>query len=83
MGCMMCHSIVKVKSTMGQGDFMLEYPELHELAATKNPGAALDSRLQHQAQPRAASPRLPQAFHERRRRRNSARRATRCISMCR
>jgi len=37
MGCMMCHSIVKVKSTMGQGDFMLEYPELHELAATKNP----------------------------------------------
>ena len=37
MGCMMCHSIVQVKSTMGQGDFMLEYPELHELAATKNP----------------------------------------------
>jgi Flp pilus assembly protein TadD len=37
MGCMMCHSIVSVKSTMGQGDFMLEYPELHELAATKNP----------------------------------------------
>jgi Flp pilus assembly protein TadD len=37
LGCMMCHSIVKVKSTMGQGDFMLEYPELHELAATKNP----------------------------------------------
>ncbi len=37
MGCMMCHSIVRVKSTMGQGDFMLEYPELHELAATKNP----------------------------------------------
>jgi len=37
MGCMMCHSIASVKSTMGQGDFMLEYPELHELAATKNP----------------------------------------------
>jgi len=37
MGCMMCHSIVQVKSTMGQGDFKLEYPELHELAATKNP----------------------------------------------
>jgi Tfp pilus assembly protein PilF len=37
MGCMMCHSIVQVKSTMGQGDFMLEYPTLHELAATKNP----------------------------------------------
>jgi tetratricopeptide (TPR) repeat protein len=37
LGCMMCHSITQVKSTMGQGDFMLEYPELHELAATKNP----------------------------------------------
>jgi Flp pilus assembly protein TadD len=37
LGCMMCHSIVKVKSTMGQGDFVLDYPELHELAASKNP----------------------------------------------
>jgi Flp pilus assembly protein TadD len=42
LGCMMCHSIAEVKSTMGQGDFYLEYPELHELAATKNPvGRAL------------------------------------------
>jgi len=37
LGCMMCHSIAKIKSTMGQGDFVLEYPKLHELAATKNP----------------------------------------------
>jgi len=37
LGCMMCHSIAHVKSTMGQGDFYLEYPRLHELAATKNP----------------------------------------------
>ncbi len=37
LGCMMCHSIADVKSTMGQGDFYLEYPKLHELAATKNP----------------------------------------------
>ncbi|HXE91051.1 MAG TPA: tetratricopeptide repeat protein [Terriglobales bacterium] len=37
MGCMMCHSIVQVKSTMGQGDFVLEYPRLHELAASENP----------------------------------------------
>ncbi|HTD22850.1 MAG TPA: tetratricopeptide repeat protein [Terriglobales bacterium] len=37
LGCMMCHSISQVKSTMGQGDFMLEYPKLHELAASKNP----------------------------------------------
>jgi len=37
LGCMMCHSIAKVKSTMGQGDFYLEYPKLHELAASKSP----------------------------------------------
>jgi tetratricopeptide (TPR) repeat protein len=37
LGCMMCHSIAHVKSTMGQGDFMLEYPKLHELAASKSP----------------------------------------------
>jgi cytochrome c-type biogenesis protein CcmH/NrfG len=39
LGCMMCHSIADVKSTMGQGDFYLEYPTLHELAATQNPVA--------------------------------------------
>jgi Tfp pilus assembly protein PilF len=39
LGCMMCHSIANVKSTMGQGDFYLEYPTLHEMAATKNPVA--------------------------------------------
>jgi tetratricopeptide (TPR) repeat protein len=37
LGCMMCHAIADVKSTMGQGDFYLEYPKLHELAASKNP----------------------------------------------
>ncbi len=37
LSCMMCHSIVKVKSTMGQGDYVLEYPKLHALAASKNP----------------------------------------------
>ncbi|HEX8871919.1 MAG TPA: tetratricopeptide repeat protein, partial [Candidatus Acidoferrum sp.] len=37
LSCMMCHSIVEVKSTMGQGDFVLEYPKLHALAASENP----------------------------------------------
>ncbi|HXX28699.1 MAG TPA: tetratricopeptide repeat protein [Terriglobales bacterium] len=37
LGCMMCHSIAHVKSTMGQGDFYLEYPMLHEMAASQNP----------------------------------------------
>jgi hypothetical protein len=35
LGCMMCHAIADVKSTMGQGDFFLEYPKLHELAASR------------------------------------------------
>jgi Flp pilus assembly protein TadD len=39
LGCMMCHSIAAVKSTMGQADFYLEYPKLHELAASQNPVA--------------------------------------------
>jgi len=37
LSCLMCHSVVEVKSTMGQGDFILEYPKLHELAASTNP----------------------------------------------
>lgn len=37
LGCVMCHSVARVKSTMGQADFVLEYPRLHDLAATKNP----------------------------------------------
>ena len=37
LGCMMCHSIAQVKSTMGQADFELEYPALHKLAASTNP----------------------------------------------
>ena len=37
LGCMMCHSIARVKSTMGQGDYELEYPELHRLATSSNP----------------------------------------------
>ncbi|HYL46702.1 MAG TPA: tetratricopeptide repeat protein [Candidatus Limnocylindrales bacterium] len=36
LGCMMCHSFSQVKSSMGQGDYTLEYPELHRLAASQN-----------------------------------------------
>ncbi|HLH32082.1 MAG TPA: multiheme c-type cytochrome, partial [Terriglobia bacterium] len=36
LACVMCHSIAEVKSTMGQGDFTLEYPALAELAASPN-----------------------------------------------
>jgi tetratricopeptide (TPR) repeat protein len=37
IGCMVCHSFAKIKSTMGNGDYVLKYPELSELVATKNP----------------------------------------------
>src|SRR6266571_1745193 len=36
LGCVMCHSVAAVKSTMGQGDYTLEYPRLAELAASPN-----------------------------------------------
>ncbi len=37
LGCTSCHSIVRVGSTMGQGDFVIEYPPLHDLAASERP----------------------------------------------
>ncbi len=37
LGCTSCHSIVHVKSTMGQGDFTIEYPPLHDLAVSDQP----------------------------------------------
>jgi tetratricopeptide (TPR) repeat protein len=36
LGCTACHSIVRVRSTMGQGDYLIEYPPLHDLAVSKN-----------------------------------------------
>jgi tetratricopeptide (TPR) repeat protein len=37
LGCMSCHSIAHVGSSMGNGDFTVEYPPLHELASSHNP----------------------------------------------
>ena len=36
LGCTSCHSIVHVKSTMGQADFTIEYPPMHDLAVSDN-----------------------------------------------
>lgn len=36
LGCTSCHAITRVNSTMGQGDFVVEYPPLHDLAASEN-----------------------------------------------
>lgn len=37
IGCMVCHSIRTVRSTMGNGDYTIEYPALFKLVDTKNP----------------------------------------------
>jgi tetratricopeptide (TPR) repeat protein len=37
LACTSCHAITGVRSTMGQGDFEIEYPPLHDLAASNNP----------------------------------------------
>jgi tetratricopeptide (TPR) repeat protein len=37
LGCTSCHAITNVRSTMGQGDFEIEYPPMHDLAASDNP----------------------------------------------
>ena len=37
LGCTSCHSVVHVKSSMGNGDFTIEYPPLHDLATSDNP----------------------------------------------
>jgi tetratricopeptide (TPR) repeat protein len=37
LGCTSCHAITSVRSTMGQGDFEIEYPPMHDLAASSNP----------------------------------------------
>ncbi|HEV8336620.1 MAG TPA: tetratricopeptide repeat protein [Candidatus Polarisedimenticolia bacterium] len=36
LGCTACHSIIQVRSSMGQGDYLIEYPPLHDLAVSKN-----------------------------------------------
>jgi tetratricopeptide (TPR) repeat protein len=37
LACTSCHAITSVHSSMGNGDFTIEYPPLHELASSKNP----------------------------------------------
>ena len=37
LGCMSCHSIAHVGSSMGNADFTVEYPPLHEIANSRNP----------------------------------------------
>jgi tetratricopeptide (TPR) repeat protein len=36
LGCVSCHSIVHVDSTMGNGGFLIEYPPLHDLMSSRH-----------------------------------------------
>ena len=37
LSCTSCHALVHVGRSMGQGEFVIEYPPLHDLAASDNP----------------------------------------------
>ena len=37
LGCVSCHAVTRVKDTMGNAGFVIEYPELHDLAASDDP----------------------------------------------
>ncbi len=39
IGCAVCHSIVHVKSTMGNSDYLADYPPMHKYLVTDNPFA--------------------------------------------
>jgi Flp pilus assembly protein TadD len=36
LACVACHSMIAVNSTMGNGDYVIEYPRLHDLADSRN-----------------------------------------------
>ncbi|HEX2521115.1 MAG TPA: multiheme c-type cytochrome, partial [Terriglobia bacterium] len=36
LACTSCHSIVRVNDSMGNGGFVIEYPALHDMAASQN-----------------------------------------------
>ncbi len=46
LACTSCHAIVHVNSSVGNGDYTIQYPPLHELATSRNPYIhAMDSFL--------------------------------------
>ena len=73
LGCTSCHSITKVGSTMGQGDFEIEYPPLHDLAASENPIAAVRARPADLHRSRSRTARSSSSRSTASRRRSSAR----------
>ena len=83
LGCTSCHSIVHVGSTMGQGDFVIEYPPLHDLAASENPLLQWLHDTATYLAPESAPEDVPEAVPHRAERRVLLCRATRCTSTSR
>ena len=74
LGCTSCHSIVHVSSTMGQGDFEIEYPPLHDLAVSENPVLAWAHDYLLKLDPEPHRKDVPEALPPRADARSSARR---------
>jgi Flp pilus assembly protein TadD len=64
LACTSCHSIVHVKSTMGQGDFTIEYPPLHDLAVSDNPILAWTHDYLLRLDPKPHRETFLKSFHE-------------------
>jgi hypothetical protein len=64
LACTSCHSIVHVKSTMGQGDFTIEYPPLHDLAVSENKILAWTHDYLLRLAPKPHRDTFLKAFHE-------------------
>jgi tetratricopeptide (TPR) repeat protein len=65
LGCTSCHSIVHVRSTMGQGDFEIEYPPLHDLAVSEQPVLAFAHDYLLKLDPMPHKRTFLKAFHSR------------------
>ena len=65
LACTSCHAVTHVKSTMGQGDFTVEYPPLHDLAVSKQPILQCGPRPTALSRSPAAPRDLPQAVSPR------------------
>ena len=63
LACTSCHSIVHVGSTMGQGDFQIEYPPLHDLAVSENPFLAWSHDYLLKLDPRPHRETFIKSFH--------------------
>jgi len=63
LACVSCHAMTHVGSTMGNGDFVIEYPPLHELASSNNPVMRKVDRFLTYLNPKPHRATFLKAFH--------------------